>query len=163
MLDIYCEKINELKREKEFLEKKLNTKIKITGKKVQIQGDSINEYESEMVIDAISLGFPARMASLLTNENFIFEKINIKNYARNKNLKVVKSRLIGTHGKTKKTIEQISGCNIVIKENMIGIICPAESTEYIITAIINLIIGSKQTNIYKYLEKINTLKKAHKF
>jgi len=105
------------------------------------------------------LGFPSKTAILLKEEDLIFEKINIKEFTRRKNLSIIRSRLIGTHGKTKKTLEGISGCKIIIKDNAVGIIGPAESMGYTITGITNLIRGTKQTNIYKYLERVNTKRK----
>jgi len=156
---IYCENIPEIKRQKEFLEDKLKVKIKIIGKKITIQGEGIDEYECCLVLDAINFGFPAKIAALIKEEDIIFEKINIKDFTRRKDLSTVRSRLIGTHGKTKKTLEAISNSKIIIKDNSVGIIGPAESIEYITTALTNLIRGTKQTNIYKYLERINARKK----
>jgi len=156
MESIYVGKITELKREKPFLEKKLNVKISIKGKLVTFSGDPLDEYEASNVLDAISIGFPAQTAVTLIDEDFLYEKINIKEYSGNRRLDVVRGRLIGTHGKTKKTIEQISGCNIVIKDHTVGIIGPAEKMDFAITAIANIIKGSKQTNVYKYLERVNT-------
>jgi len=160
MDSIYCKNLSELKREKKFLENKLNIKIKIKGRNIIISGEPLEEYEASVIIDAINFGFSAQTASLLIDEEFEFEKINIKDFARKKNLEVVRGRLIGTHGKTKSTIEQISSCHIKIKDNTVAIIGPADSIEYALTAIINIIKGSKQTNVYKYLERINRQKKT---
>ena len=154
--------IREVKKEKKFLERKLKIKINILGRKVTIQGDPLDEYEASLAFDAMSIGFSASTAAELKNENMIFEKLNIKDFSRKKNLEVIRGRLIGTHGKTKKTIEQIAGAKIKIKDNIIGIIAPAESIDSITTAITNIIRGSKQTNMYKYLERINTSKKKLK-
>ena len=156
---LYCEKISELKRERKFLERTFRIKITLKGRQVIIEGDAISEYEIEKVIEAINLGFPARTATLLKDPEYLFEKINIKDHTRRKNLDVVRGRLIGTHGRTKKTIEQISGCEIVIHDNDVGIIGPAENVPQALTAITNVIKGTKQTNAYKYLEKINTQRK----
>ena len=157
---IYCKRITEIKREKRFLERKLKVKISVNGRVITIECEPIEEYEAGLVFEAINLGFSAQTASLLTEGDYLFEKINIKDYTRRKNLDVIRSRLIGTHGGTKKTIEQISGCGIVIKDNIVGIIGPAESVEYALTAVTNIIRGTKQTNTYKYLERINTGKKS---
>ena len=157
--EIYCERLTELKREKNFLEKNLKVKITIKRKKIIIKGEPLDEYEALMVLDAINLGFSARKSCSLKDEDMIFERLNIKDHTRRKNLEIVRGRLIGTHGKTKETIEKICNCEIKIKGNIVGIIAPAESIEYITTAITNLIRGTKQTNIYKYLERINTQRK----
>ena len=156
MEEIYCENIKELKREKNYLERELKVKITIKGRKITIDGPALEEYETSIIFEAISLGFSARTACLLKDESFVFKKINIKDFTRRKNLSIIRARLIGTHGKTKSTIEQIAGCKIKIKDNLVGIICPAENIEYALTAITNIIRGTKQTNAYKYLERINT-------
>ena len=162
METIYCEGINEIKKEKKFLEKALNIKIKINSKKITVEGEPTNEYAAEFVIDAINLGFSARIASLLADENYVFEKINIKDFTRRKNFELIRGRIIGTKGKTKKTIEELSGCKIKIKGNNVGIIGPAENITHIITGATSIIRGTKQKNVYKFLERINTKRKIKK-
>jgi len=112
METIYFNKTNELRKEKEFLEKKLNVKINIKRKNVIIQGNPLDEYEASLVLDAINLGFSARTAALLKDEDMIFEKINIKDFAGKKRLDIVRGRLIGTNGKTKRALEEgLQNCN----------------------------------------------------
>ena len=155
METIYLEKTTELKRAKAELEKKLNVKIKIQDKEAIVEGESLDEYEAMQVIEAISFGFSAGKALLLKEPEYAFRKLHIKEFAGKRKLTVIKSRLIGRQGKTKKTIENISDSYIIIQESEIGIISPSESIEFVITALINLMKGTKQSNVYKYLEKIN--------
>ncbi len=162
METIYTNRIAEIRREKKFLERKLNVEIQITGKKVIVEGSPLDEYEAMTVLEAINEGFSARTAILITSEDFVFEKINIKDFTRRKDMEVVRGRLIGTRGRTKRTIEQISGCEIKINDNTVSVIGPAENIQYAITAITNVIKGAKQSNVYKYLERINTEKRQDK-
>jgi len=159
MNTLYAYNISEIKKEKNFLEKTLNVSLSIKGKVITMDGSPLNEYEAEKVIEAINLGFSAKTAILATDENFAFEKLNIKDFTKRKNLEIIRGRLIGTKGKTKDTIEQITGCKIKIKDNSIGVIGPAESVQFTITAIGNIIKGTKHANAYKYLEKINSKKR----
>ena len=160
-MKIYCKRLAEVKREKRLLERKLNAKILITKRFIELECSPIEEYEAQLVFDAINLGFPAETAVLLTDENFVFKQINMKDYTRRKNLNVIRGLLIGTHGRTKNTVEQISGCQVRIHDNMIGIIGPAKSIEYALNGVISIIRGTRQTSVYKYLERINTQKKKH--
>jgi len=163
METLYCKNLTELKREKKFLERTFKIKIDLQGRKVLVEGEALDEFEMEAVIDAINLGFSARTAALIKEKDIVFEKINIKDYTRRKNLEIVRGRLIGTHGKTKNTLEQISGCEIKIKDNIVGVIGEAESVADALIAITNIVRGSKQTNVYKFLERINAGKKTQNY
>lgn len=159
MKEIFLEKTTEIKKNLKKLQERLNVKLFLKGKKLAISGAALKEYDAERVIDAINFGFSAEKALALKEEDIVFRKIHIRDFTRRPNLKDVKARLIGTKGKTKKTIEEISDTEIIIQGNEIGIIGSAESIENAVTAITNIIKGSKQTNVYKYLEKANTRNK----
>ena len=159
METVYFRKINQVKREKEHLEKKLNVTLQIVGKKVVLEGSPLDEYEATIVLEAIQFGFSIAKALLLKDDQLIFRKLSIKQFTRRKNLEEVRARIIGTEGKTKHTIEEISRCLIVINENTVGIIGSAEGIEEATTALMNLIRGSKQANVYRFLERMNAAKK----
>ena len=159
---LYCKNLTELKREKRFLERTFKVKISIQGRKVTVEGNALDEFEMKSIIDAMNLGFSARTSALIKKEDIVFEKLSIKDYTRRKNLEIVRGRLIGTHGKTKNTLEQISGCKIKIKDNIVGVIGEAEAVADALIAITNIVRGSKQTNVYKFLERINAGKKHPK-
>lgn len=160
METIFFEKISEIIKNKEEIEKKLNVKITIRGKSAIIEGDTLDEYEASLILNAISFGFSAKQALSLLNEDIAFKTIHIRDFTRRKNLEDVRSRLIGSEGKTKHTIEEITGCKIIVKESEIGIIAPAEKIDNTITAIINIIRGTKQANAYHFLERMNAAKKT---
>ena len=156
---IYFIKILELKRAKSELEKALGVRIEIAGRKVVVRGEPLNEYDASFIFEAINFGFSAQKALSLRDENMVFRIVNIKQFTRKKNLREVRARLIGTRGRTKKTIENISNSNIVINDNDIGVIARADEIEEIITAITSLIRGAKQANTYRFLERMNRAKK----
>lgn len=161
MQTIYFKKLNELRKNKLQLEKKLNTKITIIGRQVTLTSKNpLDEYESSIVLNAMNFGFSAKKALLIKEQEMLFRVINIKHFTRKKNLNEVRARIIGTKGKTKRTIENISNCHILIKDNEVGIIGNAEDIEEIITGVTNLIRGTKQSNTYRYLEKMNRRKKT---
>ncbi len=159
MEKIYCERINEVKKEKYFLEKRLNVKIEIDGRFAIVNGDSMNEYDFSRIIEAINVGFSSRTASLILDGDYIYEKINIKKFTTRKNLDLIRGRLIGAKGKTKRTMEEITGAVIKVKDNTVSVICRAEDVDYITNSIIRVIKGTKHSNVYRYLETVKSKRK----
>ena len=113
-------------------------------------------------MNAIGFGFSANRSILLKDPNYSFREITIKDFTTKKKLETVRARLIGKHGKTKETVEKISNSKIIIKDNCVGMIGLADEIEHAITAIVNIIKGSKQSNVYGYLERINRTKRNTK-
>lgn len=155
---IYIKKIKEFTKLKKTIEKKLNLEVTIKGHRVSFSGDSIDEFAAEQVFDAINFGFPIRKALELADAEIVFKKVHIKEFTK-RNLKDVKSRLIGTQGKTKKTLSEISGCEVIVGESEVGIMGDVENVDDVYNAVVHIIKGSKQSNMYKYLERMNREKK----
>jgi len=153
MKKILCEKLLRIIKARKKLEKKLHVKITNRGKEVFIKGKPQNEYTAEKVIDALNFGFPFSVALLIKEEDFILEIINIKDYTKRKDLERIRGRIIGTKGKTFQTLCQLTKCYFELKDNYVGIIGPAEYLENAQEAIILIIKGAKQSNVYNLLEK----------
>src|SRR3989344_2611684 len=103
METLIFERTNEVRKNKREL-----------GKKVAIDGEPIAEFTAEQVLSAINFGFSSKRALFILNTDIQFKKLNIKNFTHRKNIREIKARLIGTEGKTKKTIEEVADCDIVI-------------------------------------------------
>lgn len=153
MKTILSEKIHRIVKNKTRLEKILNIKITNNGKEVTIDGEAQDEYEATKVIDALNFGFPFSAAISIKNEGKILEFVNIKEYSQKRNLESVRARIIGKGGRTLATLSQLTKGDFELKDNQVGIIVEPEHMQNAITAVIQLIQGSKQANIYKGLEK----------
>ncbi len=138
-----------------YLASKINITISVNGDSVYLEGNEMNEFMAEKIIQAIDFGFDAEDAILLKNENFSLEFINIKDHTHRQNLTDIRSRIVGTDGKAKQTIETLTGAVIVLHGNKVGIIVDAEHVSQTIQAIISLIQGSKHGNVFAYLERQN--------
>jgi ribosomal RNA assembly protein len=156
MIKIYSEKLPRILKNKKRLEENLNVKISSKGREVFAEGIPENEYIAEKVIDALNMGFPFREAILLKDEDFVLEIISIKDYTKRRDLERIRARIIGKQGKTKKTLSQLTKCFFQVKDNEVGIIGSPEYVENAHEAVISIIKGSKQSNVYKYLEKHQT-------
>ena len=159
---LICNKIPRIIKARKKLEEKLNIKINIEGKKINLEGNPEDEYTGEKVIQAIDFGFPFRDALEISEEGKIFEIVKIKEHTKRKDLKTIRARIIGKKGKTLKVLSDLTKCSFEIKDNEIAIIGYPEEIENGITAIQNLIRGAKQSNVYTYLEK-NQIKQIEDF
>ena len=150
---IYSEKLPRILKSKKKLEKELNIKITNRGKEVSIEGESEDEYIAEKVLDAINFGFPFSAALTIKKEDFMFERINIKDHTKRTDLERIRARIIGKGGKTLKTLCNLTKCFFELKDNEIGIIGHPDYIKNAQEAVISIIKGSKQTNVYNFLEK----------
>ena len=150
---ILCEKLPRILKNKRRLEKILKVKITNRNTEITIQGQPEQEYIAEKVIEALNFGFPYINALELADGENIFEIITIKDHTVRKDLPTIKARIIGKKGKTLQTLCQLTKCHFEIKDNTIGIIGGPEHIESAQKAIISIIKGSKQGNVYAHLEK----------
>jgi len=152
MKKILLERTSEILKNKTKLEKELKIKIIRGDKDISIDGKAEDEYIAEKVLEALSFGFSFSTTILIKKEDFLFEILNIKDYTKRNDLSRIKARIIGKGGKTLKTLSELSGCNFEINENSVGIIGDSEDIKKAHDAIISLIRGSKQANVYSRLE-----------
>jgi ribosomal RNA assembly protein len=155
MKEFFVEKSTKVKKAARMIEDKIKIRISVVKNKVVLRGNELNEFLAGEVIHAIDFGFEAEDALLLKNEDFVLEFINIKEHTRRRNLEEVRSRVIGTDGKAKKTIEELTGGVMVINENSVGLIVHTDHLESAVQGIILLIQGAKHGNVFSYLEKQN--------
>ena len=153
MKKLIIEKTTRVTKNRKKLEKELDVSISYRGREIYIDGEPESEYAAEKIIEALSLGFPLDEALQLKEEEFMFEMINIKDYTNKKDTERIKGRIIGKDGRAKNTLSQLTKCDFEIKDNIVGIIGPAECMENAQNAIISLIKGSKHANIYGNLER----------
>jgi ribosomal RNA assembly protein len=147
---------NKIKKATPFVENKVKIHLEVEKDKVKISGSEYNEFLVEQMIRAVDFGFQIEDALLLKNEDFVLEFIDIKSHTRRKNLKDVRARVIGSNGKARKTIENLTGSVIVIKDNTVGLIVDNDHLDTTVQAIESLIQGSKHGNVFAYLEKQGT-------
>ena len=163
METLFVTKTIELKRTKAEIERAFKVKIDIKGRQITIDGEAVDEFEAAQVVEAVGFGFSTKKALLLKGPEYTFRRISIKDFTRRKNLEDVRGRIIGRQGKTKKTIQDISGVYLELNNNEVGLIGPTEDIEQETAALTNLIRGTKQANVYQKFEKINAEKKKHEF
>jgi ribosomal RNA assembly protein len=153
MKTIISEKFLRIIRNKKQLEKLLDIKITNRGKEISCEGNPQDEEIAVQVFDALEFGFPFSTATLIKTENKIFTTFNVKEYTSKKNLASIRARIIGKDGKAIRTLCNLSGCNMELKENEVGIIGEPEEIKNATEGLIQLVQGAKHGNVYSLLEK----------
>jgi ribosomal RNA assembly protein len=155
MRTIVVEKMNKIKKAVPKIESRIKVKILFKKESVVVKGSEMDEFLVEQIIRAVDFGFYIDDALLLKNDGFLLEFIDIKEHTRRKNFKDIRSRLIGTGGKARKTIENLTDSVIVINGNDVGVIVDSDHLDAVTQGIESIIQGSKHGNVFAYLEKQN--------
>ncbi len=141
---------------KRKIQKLTNTKLNIDSETgdVSVEGESMHQFNCLNIIKAIGRGFNPDIALKLLNELYGLEIISIEGFSRNKrDITRIRSRLLGTEGKARKSIESMTNTNIVIYVKTVGIIGKTEDIMLARQGITNLLQGSKHGNVYSYIER----------
>lgn len=153
MEKIIIDKVSRIIKLKKKLEEKLNVKIISRGKEISLSGKPEDEYIAEKVIEALNFGFPFSSAVLIKEQGYVFEIIKIKEHTKRPDLKSVRARIIGKKGKTLAALSNLTKCEFELYDNQVGIIGDPEYIKNAQEAVRMIIQGSKQANVYSYLEK----------
>jgi ribosomal RNA assembly protein len=142
---------------KQKIEKKTSTILNVGSKNgdINIEGKiSLNVYLTKKIIMAIGRGFNPDVALSLLNDKNFFEMINIHDLVgKSKNQEIrIKSRVIGTRGKARIRIEEMTGVHISIYGKTIGIIGSIEGVDLARRALEKLINGSPHQKVYQWIE-----------
>ena len=115
------------------------------------------------IITAIGRGFPPELAfRLMHEEGNVLEIIDLRLiFGRSESdIRRVKGRIIGTAGKTRGLIEELTEADVCIYGHTIGLIGDAEQVQAAKEAIQMLIRGSQHRTVYRFLyRKRRELKK----
>ncbi|MDD3398441.1 MAG: KH domain-containing protein [Candidatus Methanomethylophilaceae archaeon] len=106
------------------------------------------------VVKAIGRGFTPEKAMRLFQDDEYLEIVDIKEFLGGKNAQVsrVRARLIGTGGKTRSIIEDLTGVNMVIYGNTVALMGDSVTLPVAKHAVELLLRGSEHSTVYKYLE-----------
>ncbi len=116
--------------------------------------DGLKLFTALNVVKAISRGFNPKVAIKLTSAEYQFDIIRITDYVSSKNaLYRVRGRIIGTNGRSRKKIEELTDTNMVIFGKTVGIIGDYRGAKLAKEAITDLIEGSPHSTVFKWLER----------
>lgn len=117
--------------------------------------DTYLAYRMRDVLKAIGRGFSPEHALLLFKDEMYYEEFDIRDYVgkSNKRIMQVRSRMIGTDGRTRRLIEELTDCLISIKGNSVALIGDLEGLKVASKAVIMVLSGSEHSSVYSYMER----------
>ena len=117
--------------------------------------DTLALFIAREIVRAIGRGFNPDVAKLLLKADYVFELISLSDYAgKAKNqLERIKGRVIGSEGKSRKVIEDLTETYITVYGKTIGLIGLSSNVTVARRAIESLISGSMHATVYRWLER----------
>jgi len=112
-------------------------------------------FKVENIVKAIGRGFSPEQSLKLLDDEYDLFIFDIHDYVRKKASHVhrVKARIIGTEGKTKRILEELTGSSLSIYGHTIAIIGNIFDIDITKKAIDKLLKGKKHATVYRFVEK----------
>ena len=154
VVNIPVERVNILSQAREDLEKygKIKLIIDPDGTITIESDDEVNSWKVYDVVRAIGRGFNPGIARNLLHEDFMLVIIDLKAmFGKEKERDRMKARVIGTKGKAKKSIEEISGAYLCIYEHTVGIVGRIDEVTAAERAVLALLAGFAHGTAYHIL------------
>ncbi len=154
---------------KRFLEEELGVKLGVDSKEgvVTIHSDSIEKsdpFTAIRVIEAIGRGFSPQRARRLTDEGTDLEVIDLREFSGTsvKSLERIRGRVIGLKGKSRRVIEELTGCTLSVYGRTVGIIGDEAEVQLAVEAVRMLASGSQHRTVYNILQKARSKRKMER-
>ena len=126
----------------------------------------LNIFKIENIIRAIGRGFSPENAMILMGNEMDLFIFDIHDYVgkRPSHVKRLKSRVIGSDGKTKRVLEELTESKISVYGHTIAIIGNILNIDITKKAIDKILSGSKHATVYRYVEtNMKNLRMEHGF
>ena len=106
------------------------------------------------IVLAIGRGFSEHRAFRLLDDDSYFVVLDIKDYAKtSERQRQVRSRLIGTRGKTRRIIEDLTGADVSVYGHTVALIADDLQLPIAQEAVEMLLRGSEHKTVYRFLER----------
>ena len=145
---------------KEKLEAISGVKLVIDSEEGDVTIDSTHSADPAMaltvtnVVVAIGRGFSPQKAMLLLRENYYIEIFDIRDYVgkRKESIVRMRARVIGSGGKTRQIVEELTGAFMSVFGNTVALIGDDLQLDVAKRAVEMILCGSEHAAVYHFLE-----------
>ena len=140
---------------KRDIERLTKTKITVEDTSVSVEGDGVSEWIARDVVKAVGRGFsPEKALTLLSDENMLLV-IDLTDHVSDSDraLTRFKGRIIGRDGKTRKVIEELTGCYLSVYGKTVSLVGSYDGVEVAKDAVLRILDGAPHSSVYRFLEK----------
>jgi ribosomal RNA assembly protein len=124
--------------------------------------DPVMALKARDIVQAMARGFSEERAFRLLDEDSYLEVLDIKDFAHSKNrVAQIRARLIGTRGKTRRIIEELTGVDVSVWGHTVALIGGTFEMAIARDAVIMLLRGSEHKTVYRFLERKRSDLKAY--
>ncbi|OGS44695.1 MAG: RNA-processing protein [Euryarchaeota archaeon RBG_13_57_23] len=145
---------------KQKLEERTGVKITIDSEEGDVQVDHTHSEDPSMalavlnVVHAIGRGFSPTKAFLLLDDDYFLKIFDIRDYVGKRQESVVRmrARVIGSRGKTRTLVEELTGAFVSVYGNTVALIGNTLQIDIASRALDMLLSGSEHAAVYNFLE-----------
>lgn len=114
------------------------------------------------VVVAVGRGFSEERAFRLLDDDTYLEVLDVKDFAHSRNrIAQIKARLIGTRGKTRRLVEELTAVDVSVHGHTVALIGEAFHLGIAREAVLMLLRGSEHNTVYRFLERKREAIKAY--
>lgn len=152
------ERIEIVRKFKKEIEKEGNVKIEINSE-ILILGEGLDTFVASNVIKAIGRGFDYENAKKLFKDYTLY----VIPISKNKNtLQRIRARLIGTKGKVRKKIEEMTNTKICIYGKTVSVIGKGDNLNLARDVIEKIIKGYSHSYVFRFLQLCINKRESYK-
>ncbi len=137
----------------DLLERRLSVKLGVEGNTITIEGDPLPEVRAMDVVKAVGRGFPPDKAMLLLNDDYLFQLVDMGDYVKRRAMRRMKGRVIGTGGRARRNIENLTHTMMEIYGHTIGLIGKEPEVSIAREGAVMLLTGAKHSTVYSFIER----------
>ncbi len=156
-------------RNKRRLEEAFGVKLEVDERRAIVyivpapETPAFKVLKAQKAVEAVSLGFSVEDALKLADDLVTLEIIDVSEAARNRgDLARIMARIIGSKGRFKRLLEEMTGASIVVSDKVVGVIGDYEQVRVAHEAISRIVRGQSHSSVTSFLENESRLLKRRR-